>query len=85
MVQQRHGDLDIGVPVTDRALVLDVVLDVVAVSAGAEVLAGASGQALAGVGAMGEASAGAELTLHWEGGSVMRCARRTTWPRSHTQ
>jgi len=43
------------------------------VSAGAEVSAGASGQALDGVEAMGEASAGAELTLHGEPGSVMGC------------
>ena len=69
MVQRRHWDLDIGAPLTD----VDLDLALVVVSAGAEVSAGASGQALDGVEAMGEASAGAELTLHGEAGSVMGC------------
>ena len=71
MVQRRHWEPDIGAPLTDVDLDLDLV--VVVVSAGAEVSAGASGQALDGVEAMGEASAGAELTLHGEAGSVMGC------------
>jgi hypothetical protein len=72
MLQRRHWDLDIGAPVTDRALVL------VGVLVGAEVLEGASGRALDGVEAMGEASVGAELTLHGEACSVMSC-----WSRSY--
>ena len=67
MVRHRHWDLDIGAALMDLALVVGVG------SAGAEVSAEAFGQALDGVVAMGEVSAGVELTLHGEPGSVMRC------------
>ena len=50
---------------------LDLDLVAVVVSVVAEVLAGASGPALDGVGAMGEASAGAELNLHGEAGNIL--------------
>ena len=56
MVQGRYRDLDIGGPAMDR------------VSAGAAVLAGTSGQALARVRVMGEALVGVELTLPGEDG-----------------
>jgi hypothetical protein len=69
MFQRLHGELDIGVPLTDVGL--DLVLVVVSVVA--EVLAGASGRALAGAADTGEASVGPELTLAGEAGSVMRC------------
>ena len=71
MVQRRHGDPDIRVPLTEVDLDLDLV--VVVVSVKAEVLTGASGRAPAGVEATGEALAGAPLTPHGEAGSVMRC------------
>jgi len=60
MVQERHGDLDIGPPVMDRALV------VLRLSVGAVVSSGASGQVLAGAAATGEALVGVELSLLWE-------------------
>jgi hypothetical protein len=57
MAQERHGDLDIGPPVMDGALV------VLRLSVGAVVSSEASGQVLAGVEATGEALAGVEFTL----------------------
>ncbi|MBL7178571.1 MAG: hypothetical protein ISS66_22345 [Desulfobacteraceae bacterium] len=62
MVQRRHGDLDIGVPITDVGLVVVLVE--------AEVLAGVSGQALTWAEDTGEALVGVELTLHGEYGSI---------------
>ena len=68
MVRRRHGDPDIRVPVTAWALVEAVAL----VEAIGPVLAGASGQALAGAAVTVEEPAGVDLTLHGEAGSVMR-------------
>ena len=64
MAQRRHGDPVMGVPVMDAAL------DVVVVLVEAVVLAGASGRAMAEAAATGEDSAGVELTLHGEDGSI---------------
>ena len=62
MVQRRHGDLDIGVPVTARVLDVAVVSVLIVVSVLAKVLAGAE--------ATGEASACVELTLYEEAGNI---------------
>ena len=81
MGRLRHGDLDIRVPVTGWALVEAVAL----VEAIGLVLAGASGQALAGAAVTVEESAGVELTLHGEAGSVMRSwSRGKVTTISHT-
>ena len=68
MFQRLHGELDIGAPLTDVGLDLALVV----VSVVAEVLVGASGQALAGAADTGEASVGPELTLHGEAGSIIK-------------
>ena len=64
MPKRQPGDLDIGVPVTDRAL------DVVVVSVVAEVLAEVSGRAQEEVAAFGEVAGGVALILHGEDGSI---------------